>query len=74
MPCLLGSDAPPWPISATNFDALEETALYRTLDQLYPHRVAIERALVERERSLFNLDPAIYLYDTILGQKLPKLG
>jgi transposase len=50
-------------ILATNFDALEETALYRTLDQLYPHRVAIERALVERERSLFNLDPAIYLYD-----------
>jgi transposase len=50
-------------ILETNFDALEETALYRTLDQLYPHRVAIERALVERERSLFNLDPAIYLYD-----------
>lgn len=50
-------------ILQTNFDALEETALYRTLDQLYPHRAAIERALVERERSLFNLDPAIYLYD-----------
>jgi transposase len=50
-------------ILETNFDALEETALYRTLDQLYPHRAAIEQALVERERSLFNLDPAIYLYD-----------
>lgn len=50
-------------ILATNFDALEETALYRTLDKLYPHRVAVEQALVERERSLFNLEPAIYLYD-----------
>ena len=50
-------------ILTTKFDALEETMLYRTLDRLYPHRVAIERALVERERSLFNLDPAIYLYD-----------
>jgi transposase len=50
-------------ILATNFDALEETALYRMLDKLHPHRATIEQALVERERSLFNLDPAIYLYD-----------
>jgi hypothetical protein len=26
------------------------------LDKLHPHRAAIEAALVERERSLFNLD------------------
>jgi transposase len=50
-------------ILATNFDALAEDALYRVLDKLHPHRAAIEAALVERERSLFNLDRTIYLYD-----------
>jgi len=50
-------------ILATNFDELEEDPLYRVLDKLYPHRTAIETALVARERSLFNLDPTIYLYD-----------
>ena len=33
------------------------------LDKLHPHRAAIEAALVARERSLFNLDATIYLYD-----------
>jgi transposase len=33
------------------------------LDKLYPHRAAIEAALVLRERSLFNLDTTVYLYD-----------
>jgi transposase len=46
-----------------NFDGLEEDPLYRVLDKLYPHRATIEAALVARERSLFNLDPTIYLYD-----------
>ena len=46
-----------------DFDDLAEDALYRVLDALHPHRAAIEAALVERERSLFNLDPTIYLYD-----------
>jgi transposase len=50
-------------ILATSFDDLEEDPLYRVLDKLYPHRAAIEAALVARERSLFNLDPTIYLYD-----------
>jgi transposase len=50
-------------ILATNFDELEEDPLYRVLDKLYPHRATIEAALVARERSLFNLDPTIYLYD-----------
>jgi transposase len=50
---LLGSD----------FEALAEDPLYRVLDKLHPHRAAIEAALVERERSLFNLDRTIYLYD-----------
>jgi transposase len=42
---------------------LGEDPLYGNMDRLYPHRRAIETALVARERSLFNLDPAIYLYD-----------
>src|ERR1700674_5259158 len=47
----------------TDFDTLEEDPLYKVLDQLHPHRAAIEAALVARERSLFNLDVTIYLYD-----------
>jgi len=47
----------------TDFDTLEEDPLYKVLDHLHPHRAAIEAALVERERSLFNLDITIYLYD-----------
>jgi transposase len=46
-----------------DFDELEEDPLYRVLDKLYPHRATIEAALVARERSLFNLDATIYLYD-----------
>jgi len=46
-----------------SFDGLAEDALYRVLDKLHPHRAAIEAALVERERQLFNLDRTIYLYD-----------
>jgi transposase len=46
-----------------DFDGLGEHSLYRVLDALHPHRGAIETALVERERSLFNLDPTVYLYD-----------
>jgi transposase len=50
-------------ILGTSFDGLAEDALYRVLDKLHPHRAKIEAALVERERSLFNLDRTIYLYD-----------
>ena len=50
-------------ILGANFDALAADALYRVLDKLHPHRAAIEAALVERERNLFNLDCTIYLYD-----------
>jgi hypothetical protein len=50
-------------ILGVGFDALEEDPLYLVLDKLHPHRSAIEAALVERERSLFNLDATIYLYD-----------
>lgn len=44
-------------------EGLSEDPLYATMDKLYPHRAAIESALVARERSLFNLEPAVYLYD-----------
>ena len=50
-------------IFGVSFDALEEDPLYEVLDKLHPHRAAIETALIERERSLFNLDQTIYLYD-----------
>lgn len=47
----------------TDFDDLAEDALYRNLDRLHPNRAAIESALVEQERTLFNLDRTVYLYD-----------
>jgi transposase len=46
-----------------DFEGLAEDPLYQVLDKLHPHRAAIETALVARERSLFNLDATIYLYD-----------
>ena len=46
-----------------DFEGLAEDPLYQVLDKLHPHRAAIEAALVARERSLFNLDATIYLYD-----------
>ncbi len=50
-------------IIGVDFEELDEQPLYRVLDQLHPHRAAIEAELVARERSLFNLDPTIYFYD-----------
>jgi transposase len=46
-----------------DFSALDDEALYRNLDRLYPNREAIERELAEREKTLFNLDDSLYLYD-----------
>src|SRR6516162_8499625 len=46
-----------------DFEGVDDNRLYRVLDKLYPHRATIEAALVQRERSLFNLDTTIYLYD-----------
>ena len=46
-----------------DFESLAEDALYRNLDRLHPHRAAIESGLVERERTLFNLDQTVLLYD-----------
>ena len=50
-------------ILGTDFRTLSDEALYRNLDRLHPQRVAIEQSLAARERSLFNLDDTIYLYD-----------
>jgi transposase len=47
----------------TDFSTLNDEALYRTLDRLHPNRERIERELAERERTLFNLDDTVYLYD-----------
>jgi transposase len=46
-----------------DFDSLDEDRLYRVLDKLHPHRAAIETKLVARERSLFDLDTTVFLYD-----------
>jgi transposase len=46
-----------------DFTELAEDALYRNLDRLHPRRAAIESALFARERTLFNLDETVFLYD-----------
>src|SRR4030042_6222695 len=50
-------------IVGTDFSELNEDALYRNLDKLYPKREQLERELAEREKPLFNLDDMVYLYD-----------
>ena len=50
-------------ILGTNFSTLNDEALYRNLDRLHPNREALERELAEREKTLFNLDDTLYLYD-----------
>ena len=53
LPDILGED----------FSTLSDESLYRNLDRLHPHREKIEKGLAERERSLFNLEDSIFLYD-----------
>ena len=50
-------------ILGEDFEALSDESLYQNLDRLHPRRTAIESALAERERTLFNLDDSIFLYD-----------
>ena len=50
-------------ILGVDFESLADDALYRNLDRLHPQRGAIEAALVEHERSLFNLAPTVFFYD-----------
>ena len=47
----------------SDFSQLNDEALYRNLDKLHPHREQIENALAQRERTLFNLDDTLVLYD-----------
>jgi transposase len=50
-------------ILATDFSTLSDETLYEHLDRLHPRREKIEGALAERERTLFNLEDTLYLYD-----------
>lgn len=50
-------------ILGVDFSALHDDALYRNLDRLYPNRERIEAELAAREKTLFNLDDTLYLYD-----------
>lgn len=50
-------------ILGEDFSSLCDDSLYRNLDRLYPKRGMIESALAECERTLFNLDQTVYLYD-----------
>jgi len=50
-------------IVGEDFSQLNENALYRNLDRLHPNREPIERELAEQEKTLFNLDDTVYLYD-----------
>lgn len=50
-------------ILGADFSTLHEDALYRNLDRLHPNREKIERELAAREKTLFNLEDTVYLYD-----------
>jgi transposase len=50
-------------ILGVDFSTPCDDSLYRNLDRLYPNRATIETALVQRERSLFNLSPTVFFYD-----------
>ncbi len=50
-------------ILGAQLSLLSDEALYRNLDRLRPSRERIERELAGREKTLFNLDDTVYLYD-----------
>jgi transposase len=50
-------------ILRADFSALDDDVLYRNLDRLHPKREQIERELAAHEKTLFNLDDTVYLYD-----------
>ncbi len=47
----------------TDFSRLSQNALYRITDQIYKHKESLEQMLRETERSIFNLEESIFLYD-----------
>lgn len=62
MPDWLARTALPDILGAELANVYDE-ALYRNLDRLHARRAVIESALAERERTLFHLQPSVYLYD-----------
>ena len=46
-----------------DFSALQDETLYRNLDRLHPNREHIERQLAEKEKTMFDLNDTVYLYD-----------
>jgi hypothetical protein len=46
-----------------DFSKRQDEALYQNLDRLHPNREHIERQLAEREKTMFDLDDTVYLYD-----------
>jgi len=50
-------------ILSVDLASLNDDALYRNLDKLYPKRGIIESLLAEKEKNLFSLNDTIYLYD-----------
>jgi transposase len=50
-------------ILAVDFRRLRDEALYLQLDRLHPQRAEIEAALAARERTLFNCNNTVFLYD-----------
>lgn len=50
-------------ILGKDFSGLADEALYRNLDRLHPNRERIERELAEQEKTMFDLDDTVYLYD-----------
>jgi transposase len=53
-------------ILGTPLSHLSDEALDRNLDRLHPNRERIEAELAEREKTLFNPDDTLYLYDLTL--------
>ncbi len=62
MPHWMGRTALP-DILGAELASVYDERLQCNLDRLHPRRVAIERALAERERRLFGLQETVYLYD-----------
>jgi len=50
-------------ILSTDLKSLNDEALYRNMDKLHPKREIIEKLLTEKEKTLFDLDDTVYLYD-----------
>jgi len=50
-------------VLGAKLSSLSDEALYRNLDRLHPNRERIERDLAQREKTLFNLENTVYLYD-----------